>query len=85
MYERQAFRLGSYGHRLDATEQEIKENKANVWGWDGNKEAPTLRPSFLAREKRPYTLHSFLTNGKLELCADSSVVIIPNPTSCWDE
>jgi len=84
-YERQAFRLGSFGHRLDATPQEIAEDKANVWGWDGNVSAPTLTPSFLAKAHRPYVFHMFLKQGKIELCADSTVSLDPVPTSCWHE
>lgn len=81
-YERQAFRRGYFGHRLDATQQEIAENKANVWGWDGNTDAPTLSPSFLAAARRPYVMHSFLRAGRLELCGDSTVTIEPNPLPC---
>lgn len=82
-YERQAFRRGANGYRLDATEQEKAENKANVWGWDGNREAPTVTPSFLAVAHRPYRMHSFLRGGRLELCGDSTVVASGLP-SCWD-
>ena len=84
-YERQAFRLGAFGHRLDATPEEIAEVKANVWGWDGNTQEPTLTPSFLAIKDRPYRLHSFVTRGRLELCGDSTVVLATNLTSCWDD
>lgn len=84
-YERHAFRRGESGHRLDATDEEKRSDRANVWGWDGNREAPTLSPSFLAREGRPYVMHSFLRSGKLELCGDSTVALHPNPISCWDE
>lgn len=83
-YERQAFRLGAFGHRLDATPDEIRDDKANVWGWDGNRGWPTLMPSFLAKKDRPYVLHSYLQEGKLVLCADSTVALDPSPNSCWD-
>lgn len=83
-YERQAFRRGAFGHRFDATPQEIADDKANVWGWDGNTAAPTLAPSFLAVAHRPYRLHSFLTAGQLQLCGDSTVTLHPNPTPCSD-
>lgn len=83
-YERQAFRLGGNGYRLDATDQEKQEDKANVWGWDGNREAPTILPSFLAAKDRPYLMHSYLTAGKLALCGDSTVVVDPSILSCWD-
>lgn len=88
-YELQRFRLGSFGHRKNASAQEIAENKANVWGWDGNREQPTLRASFLGQERddkgkqiRPYRVHLFLTAGKIELCGDSTVTLHPNPLPC---
>jgi len=81
-YERQAFRLGNFGHRLDATEEEKRSDRANVWGWDGNREAPSITPSFLAREGRPYVMHSFLRAGQLELCADSTVILNAAPAPC---
>lgn len=81
-YERQGFRRGKFGHRLDATPREIKDNCANVWGWDGNEAAPTLTPSFLAAHGRPYVMHSFMRAGRLELCADSTVALHPSPVAC---
>jgi hypothetical protein len=89
-YERQAFRLGSSGYRLDATEDEKANDRANVWGWDGNRDAPTLSPSFLAlMEKngnaiRPYQAHFFLRAGKIDLCGDSTVSLHPSPVPCGD-
>lgn len=73
-YERQAFRFGKHGHRLDATPQEIADDCANVWGWDGNRSHPTITPSFRAQDGRPYHLHSYVRNGQLILCPDSTVV-----------
>ncbi len=91
-YERQAFHLGPFGHRLDATPQEIAEHKANVWGWNGNRELPSLTPSFLAMEVdeknkriRPYRMHSYITQGKLQVLSDSTVVLNPDPVHCWNE
>lgn len=91
-YERQGFRLGASGHRLDATPEDIADDKANLWGWDGNREAPTLTPSFLAQERnkkgeiiRPYRMHSFLRAGQIDLCGDSTVVLAPSPVMCWDD
>ena len=88
-YEMQRFRLGASGHRLNATPGEIADDRAHVWGWDGNREAPTLRPSFLGMENdkkgrriRPYRMHSYLTSGRLEILADSTVVLHPNPVPC---
>lgn len=81
-YERQPFRRGDFGHRLDATPQEIAEGRANVWGWDGNA-APTLSPSFLAKVDRPYSLHCYVRQGRIELCSDSTVALDPAPGNCW--
>lgn len=81
-YERQAFRRGEFGHRLNASAEEIASNRANVWGWDGNEATPTLTPSYLAFEEREYRMHSFLRAGQLELCGDSTVVLASAPVSC---
>jgi hypothetical protein len=81
-YERQAFRRGAFGHRLDATKEEIDDDRANVWGWDGNTEAPTLTPSYLAKKHRPYCMHSFLRRGRLDLCGDSTVALSA-AQPCW--
>lgn len=81
-YERQAFRRGGPGLRPGATAEEIAGNKANIWGWNGETEAITVSPSFLAAEGRPYRLHSFLTRGALELCGDSTVVL-SSLSGCW--
>lgn len=83
-YERQAFRLGNHGHRLDADDEMKATNRANVWGWDGDREAPTITPSFLAAEGRPYRLHSFIRSGQLDLCGDSTVTPHPRPVPCED-
>lgn len=89
-YERQAFRRGSFGHRLDATAEDKANDRANVWGWDGNREAPTLMPSYLAldvkngKRIRPYRMHSYLRAGKLDVLSDSTVALHPSPAACVD-
>lgn len=83
-YERQAFQRGGATHRPNATPEEKATNRANVWGWNGDQNAPTIEPSFLAAEGRPYRLHSFLRGGKLDLCGDSTVTLHPNPQQCWN-
>lgn len=91
-YEMQRFRRGAHGHRANATSEEIADDRAHVWGWDGNETAPTLRPSFLGMENdkkgrtiRPYRMHSYLTAGRLEILNDSTVVLDPNGRSCHDD
>lgn len=74
-YERQAFARGGSRHRPGATAAEIAANTANIWGWDGNTAEPTITPSFLADQGRPYRMHSFVRRGKLELCGDSTVTL----------
>lgn len=37
---------------------------SRVWGWDGNEERPTVKPSILA----PGRWHGWLKNGRLESC-----------------
>lgn len=85
-YYLQPFRRGGVGHKPGATPQEIAENRANIWGWDGNRDAPTLNPSFLVPgdEHRP-RIHLFLRAGRIDLCGDSSVVLHANPAPCKHE
>lgn len=43
---------------------------SNVWQWDGNRENPTLTPSFLWPDGR---LHLFVVKGNLNILPDSTV------------
>jgi hypothetical protein len=52
-----------------------------VWGWDGNKEAPTLAPSFLSDEgmingEKGTRIHLFFRAGTIDLLGDSNVELI---------
>ena len=50
------------------------EGFANSWDWDGNRDAPTLSPSYVCEDKTyGVRVHLFLRAGKIELCADSTV------------
>lgn len=43
------------------------------WSFNGDMEKPTFRPSLLMRGSSAYRVcHLFLTDGKLEFCADST-------------
>ena len=42
----------------------------NVWQWDGNKENPTINPSFRWIDG---VLHLFVKNGKLDILPDTTV------------
>lgn len=48
---------------------------AIAWGWDGNREAPTLTPSYLAEQPNRFRVHLFLQAGKISLCSDSTCVV----------
>ncbi|MEM3857517.1 MAG: DUF6527 family protein [Thermoprotei archaeon] len=50
-------------------------NNRNVWSWDGNKEAPTLTPSFLYHDQ-DVRIHLFLKHGKIELLPDSTAKLV---------
>lgn len=50
-------------------------NSTIVWGRDGNREAPTLQPSFLCDWSPIARIHLFPRGGKIELCGDSTVVV----------
>lgn len=48
--------------------------KELVWGWDGNRQAPTLAPSFLLEtDVYPLRVHLHVVKGKIELTPDSEV------------
>jgi hypothetical protein len=58
------------------------KNGRIMWGWDGDRTAPTLSPSFDCRapaEPRrgipAHRAHLFLVRGRVELCSDSTVVL----------
>lgn len=45
----------------------------NVWAWDGNREAPSLTPSFLHESPRKeYRIHLYFTKGEIDLLPDST-------------
>ena len=47
-----------------------KDDIDNIWSWDGNRENPTIRPSFLVPD---YHFHCYVTNGKIDVLSDSRV------------
>ena len=47
-----------------------KDDIDNIWSWDGNRENPTIRPSFLVPN---YHFHCYVTNGKIDVLSDSRV------------
>jgi hypothetical protein len=52
--------------------------KWQTWEWDGDREAPTLSPSFLCERPAhtiPFRLHLYFRKGKVELLGDSTVVL----------
>jgi len=57
-----------------STEEEQKNNRANIWKWDGNRNNPTITPSFLC-EDRGVRVHITISNGQINLCGDSNVVL----------
>lgn len=63
-----------------------KDSKGGImWGWNGNKEAPTLEPSYLAKwqhgsNRTPMVAHLFLRAGKIDLCGDSTVILHSAPS-----
>jgi hypothetical protein len=58
-----------------------KADHGYVWGWNGNKDAPTLVPSFLYDEgmingEKGTRIHLLFTAGKIDLLGDSNVELI---------
>ena len=58
----QQFRKGDLIHNKDEID--------NIWFWDGNRENPTIRPSFRVPA---YYFHCYVTNGKIDVLSDSHV------------
>lgn len=73
-YFMQPFAKGGQRYKTGATEEEIRNNRANIWGWDGDRNAPTLSPSFLC-EDRGIRVHLLINKGKIDICSDSNVVV----------
>jgi hypothetical protein len=49
----------------------------NVWKWDGNREHPTISPSFLCDMLADgFRIHLFLIAGKIDLLSDSTVTLV---------
>lgn len=79
-YEMQSFARDGPKTKPGATPEDIANDRANIWGWDGDTLHPTLTPSFLGPETdkkgnviRPFRIHLFLTKGAISLCSDSTV------------
>jgi hypothetical protein len=57
-----------------------KSNDFNVWAWNGNKDKPTLTPSWLLNwssgNNPAIRIHLFFTDGKINLLPDSNVQLI---------
>ena len=56
--------------------------KVNVWTWDGNKEEPTITPSFLLPDFR---LHLYVRKGKLDILPDTTVDCSDYKRLKWEE
>ena len=56
--------------------------KINVWEWDGNKEKPSIRPSFLLPDFR---LHLYVKEGKLNILSDTTVDCSNYKLLRWEE
>jgi len=46
-------------------------NGRNAWGWDGNKDEPTLMPSIVIDQSPRFRAHLYFKKGKIELLSDS--------------
>jgi len=49
-----------------------------IWRWDGNRESPTLSPSFAygALERDGWRVHFFLTGGVICPCGDQTAEVV---------
>ena len=62
-----------YSHQLFSREGSAQVNGMNVWAWDGNRDAPTLRPSYRVTVGDGQVLHLHVTEGKLDILPDSNI------------
>lgn len=75
----QIFRRGPHG-KLSNWKHSDGDNRGNVWGWNGDREKPSLSTSFVCPSPRgsiknhPY-VHLFLREGRIDLLPDSEVVL----------
>lgn len=60
-----------YSDQLFSHEGRVHVNSRNVWAWDGNRDAPTLTPSYRVRVGESHVLHLCVTEGKLAIFQDS--------------
>lgn len=97
-YYMQPFARDGPKHRVGSSPEEQKQDRANIWGWDGDKVAPSVMPSFLVPGYKEgdrvliggqvsimsfrARVHLFLRAGRIELCSDSQVVVAPDPVPC---
>ena len=49
----------------------------NVWGWNGNREKPTLSPSFKATFGKEEIFHIFFREGKIVDAGSTNVGTVP--------
>lgn len=61
------FRQGS---RTFIVAQPFNKISGRYWLWDGNKESPTIKPSFRLLD---YSFHCYVKNGKIDILHDSAV------------
>jgi len=47
-----------------------------VWAWDGNREKPTLTPSFLYHAGDAWRVHFFMRSGVIEPCSDQTATVV---------
>lgn len=66
---------GCGSHRIIVKWGSKSGRKGPEWSFNGNLECPTFQPSLLVQwenETGKRVCHSFITNGKIQFCADST-------------
>lgn len=77
-YYRQPFAQGAAKkHPFDTcVKKDGTKEPSSIWSWNGDVERPTVTPSFLCEDYPPgCRVHLYLTNGAIDLLADSTVVL----------
>ena len=62
-----------YSGQLFSLKGRAQVSGRNVWAWDGNRDAPTLTPSYRVRVGESNVLHLQVRGGKLAIFPDSNI------------
>ena len=50
----------------------VQDDRRPTWAWNQRLDLPTFHPSILVRDGRGGVCHSFVTDGRISYCGDST-------------